>query len=115
MSYIQSNYAPPQGDASAPARADGESSPDHDGDDSDTSDAEDGDGAAAKPKAKRHRRSAGGDSRVTRRRQRLLHRHAMSVGVEVRCGDGTVLHHSFYHLTALGIVSVEVRLTLGPV
>lgn len=76
--------------------------PDDSQDDESDSDAEE-----EQEKTKRRRTTTGGQ--LEEKRREVLKRHPLSVRVELKCKDGSVLHLYFYYLMSLNIMTVKTK------
>ncbi|CAL9708300.1 unnamed protein product [Knipowitschia caucasica] len=72
-------------------------------------DESDSDAEEEQEKTKRRRPTTGGQ--LEEKRREMLKRHPLSICVDLKCKDGSVLHLYFYYLMNLNIMTVKTRVT----
>uniref|UniRef100_A0A669F872 THO complex 5 n=1 Tax=Oreochromis niloticus TaxID=8128 RepID=A0A669F872_ORENI len=72
-------------------------------------DESDSDAEEEQEKTKRRRPTAGGQ--LDDKRREMLKRHPLSLGIDLKCKDGSVLHLYFYYLMNLNIMTVKTKVS----
>uniref|UniRef100_A0A3B4GLR0 THO complex 5 n=1 Tax=Pundamilia nyererei TaxID=303518 RepID=A0A3B4GLR0_9CICH len=72
-------------------------------------DESDSDAEEEQEKTKRRRPTAGGQ--LDDKRREMLKRHPLSLGIDLKCKDGSVLHLYFYYLMNLNIITVKTKVS----
>ncbi|XP_061178240.1 THO complex subunit 5 homolog isoform X1 [Saccostrea echinata] len=62
-------------------------------------------------KSKRRRKTQ--DGRVEERKQQALRKHPLAVKLDINCKDGNSLHLTFHFMLTMGIITVDINLTLA--